>query len=94
MFTPNWIVLQTGAASNATVVNTAPTAKAVQTNTAGTTNGVSGLGEVGIKRQFKPLFGDLNIAFIGGVNVPTGDRAVSARGVQPVIRMPLALCAN
>jgi hypothetical protein len=88
MFVPNWVLLQTGSSASATVVNSSPTAKTVHSTSSGTINGVTGLAEIGIKRQFHPAFGNLNIAFIGGVNVPTGDRSLSARGVQPVLRCP------
>jgi hypothetical protein len=81
MFTPNWVRLS----SSATNANFA----AVSGSSPGIAqSGVSDLGEAGIKHQFKPRFKDLNYAFIGGVNIPTGRRLISGDGVQPVMRVP------
>jgi hypothetical protein len=88
MFAPNWALLHSQGGGSAAPTTPRGTSNPVETSEGHTQSGVSGLGEVGIKRQFGPFFNDLNVAFIGGVNVPTGRRFISGNGVQPVLRMP------
>lgn len=53
-----------------------------------THSGVSDLREVGIKQRIP--FGNekLSMSVIGAMNIPTGNRAISGSGVQPVFRLP------
>jgi hypothetical protein len=55
--------------------------------------GVTDLSEIGIKRQIQP-FKKLIASVVASVNVPTGSRAFSDRGVEPVFRVPYSILIN
>ncbi len=93
MFVPTWVLLNTPGGSVARVSSAKALSNSVSTE-GGTFTGVTNLGEVGIKQQIRPIFRNLNLALIGGVNVPTGTRPIAAVGAQPVIRTPWNLTVN
>ena len=88
MFTPNWALLKSPAPSSSiSISNSQPTATNSQ-NLGGVQSGVYDINEIGIKQAVKSPFKNLNLAFIGGVNAPTGKKVFSGTGVQPVLRIP------
>jgi hypothetical protein len=50
--------------------------------------GVADLGEAGIKQEIPNPIKGLNLAFIGGVNIPTGRSSISTSGPGMVLRAP------
>jgi hypothetical protein len=87
MFTPNWTLLKSPQSSSTSLSNSQPSLTNSQTS-GGLQTGITDLNEIGIKQSIKPLFKDLNLAFIGGVNAPIGKQVFSGTGVQPVLRTP------
>jgi hypothetical protein len=45
----------------------------------------------GVKWQFGPLPGDIDLALIAGVGLPTGAAGVAGRGAQPYLQLPWSL---
>ncbi len=64
-----------------------------QSHTDDTVSGVSDLSEVGIKYQLGPIK-KVQLSVIPSVNIPTGSRDVSGRGVQGVLRAPWSYPLN
>jgi hypothetical protein len=89
MFVPNFVLLHSPGASMTTVSNSSLSAlTTVNSAPSNTLTGISDLQEIGLKRQVGTHFKDLNVAVIGGVTVPTGNKFVSGTGTQPVLRVP------
>ncbi len=86
MFVPNFVLLRKAGTSMTTLSTNG--AVNVDSTPSTTQTGVSDLQDIGLKRQFGPYFKDLNVAVIGAVTVPTGDRFVTGPGTQPVLRVP------
>jgi hypothetical protein len=93
MFVPNWVLLNSPGASTIGLTNTKPTSSSVSVP-AGTTSGVADLTEIGIKHQVRPLFKNLTLSAIVGVNAPTGTKPIAQPGAQPVIRTPWSYALN
>jgi len=88
MFVPNWELLHSHQSGNGGISNTSPSFEVFQSAASSTKSGVSDLGEIGVKQQVGPVFKDLNVSVIAGLNAPTGNKFVSGTGVQPVFRVP------
>jgi hypothetical protein len=91
MFTPNWFLLHR-AGSSTVALSGYPSVPVLEHISGSTANGVSDLGEAGIKQEIKlpqkGILKGLNLAVIGGVNIPTGRSLISTSGPGPVIRAP------
>jgi len=59
----------------------------------GSTPDTSGFGDssVGFKQQLGPLLGQVELAVIAGVSLPTGARGVSSGGYDPFVKLPWSL---
>ena len=59
----------------------------------GSTPDASGFGDssVGFKQQLGPLLGQVELAVIAGVSLPTGARGVSSGGYDPFVKLPWSL---
>ncbi len=89
MFTPSWAFLNSPQSSSSVGLATSRPSFTNSQTPGGFQTGITDLYEVGIKQAIKqPLFKDLNLAFIGGVNAPVGKQVFSSTGVQPVLRAP------
>jgi hypothetical protein len=87
MFVPNWFLLHT-TGSSTVALSGEPSVPVLEHISGSTANGVSDLGEAGVKQEIQVPIKGLNLAVIGGVNIPTGRPLVSTRGPGPVIRAP------
>jgi hypothetical protein len=59
----------------------------------GSTPDASGFGDssMGFKQQLGPLLGQVELAVIAGVSLPTGARGVSSGGYDPFVKLPWSL---
>jgi len=87
MFVPNWFLLHTVGSSTVGLSGN-PSVPVLEHMAGSTVNGVSDLGEAGFKQEIHLPIKGLNLAVIGGVNIPTGRPLISTRGPGPVIRAP------
>src|SRR5262249_26009405 len=88
MFVPNWFLLHRTGSTSVALSGGQPKVPVLEHHGGSTANGVTDIGEAGFKHEVKTPFKGLNLAVIGGVNIPTGRPLISTRGPGPVIRAP------